>query len=125
MRKNIIQYFKDATIARYILDTILKWTVTLLFISSIIFAILYFTGAYATLQRVLDLKYNSPFIILPIILSSFLAILSFVIACLLYFHKYKRPKYNSKFKKMFLIALNKEKFNMDTGSLMEKSESVK
>lgn len=67
----------------------------------VIFGVLELTGLYRKLERVLDLKYNSPFILIPLYGFATIAILSFVIGFLLYFYKYKRSKAKSTFYKTY------------------------
>lgn len=108
MKNAIYKLLLKVPILRYILGSFVKWFLILLGTLTGIFALLYATGGYAVLESALDLKYNSPFITTPIIVFSGLALLCFVIGCLLYFYQYKRSGVESKFYKAFSEILNKE-----------------
>ncbi|MBR1391336.1 MAG: Ig-like domain repeat protein [Lachnospiraceae bacterium] len=81
-----------------------------LILSAGIFAALYLSGLYEQLERVLDLKYNSPFVLVPLYGFAVLAVLGFVTGILLYFYKYKRTQtkttfYHTLSKRMTAVAL--------------------
>ena len=64
---------------------------------AVLFAIGYASGIYGRIENALDLKYDSVFVTLPIILSAVLALICFFVGFLMYFHKYKRQKTKSLF----------------------------
>lgn len=72
---------------------------------SALFTVLKLTGLYEKLEAILDLKYNSPFVLVPLYGFAILAILCFFVGALLYFHKYKRAKSNSAFYHAFSTVL--------------------
>ena len=64
---------------------------------ALLFIVLFATGFYAHIEDSLNLKYDSLFILVPMFASLALALLCLFVGFLLYYHKYKRPKANSKF----------------------------
>jgi hypothetical protein len=54
------------------------------------------------------LKYNSPFVLVPLYGFVALAILCFFIGFIVYFYKYKRTKTRGKFYKIFSNILNEK-----------------
>jgi len=64
---------------------------------------------FADFENALDLKYNSPFIVYPLIISSILAIFLFIFGILLYSYKYKRAKIRSEFYNCFKEINKNEK----------------
>ena len=65
----------------------------------------YVSGIYGRIESALDLKYNSAFVTMPIILSAVLAVICFFVGFLMYFHKYKRQKTRSLFGEQFRNVL--------------------
>lgn len=100
--------FNKYPIIEYILEAYIKFLLCSLGFFTVLFAVLNFTGIYARLESVLDLKYNSPFILVPLYSFAALAVIGFVIGLLLYFYKYKRTKTKSVFYKTFIKILNEE-----------------
>lgn len=86
-------------IVKYIITAFGIFLLWAIGITATLFGILYLTGLYAKIESLLDLKYNSPFVLVPLFGSLGLAVISFVIGALMYFHKYKRTKVNSIFSK--------------------------
>jgi len=86
-------------ILKYIVFSFGKFFLYVLGTIIVIFPILYFTGLYSKVQNLLDLKYNSPFVMVPLFGCLALAVISFLVGALLYFHKYKRNKVKSVFSK--------------------------
>jgi len=77
----------------------------LLAVLAIAFPILVFilirTGVYERLATALDLKYNSPIILVPVFGSIALAVICLFIGFLMYFYKYTRPRRRGAFYKAF------------------------
>lgn len=65
--------------------------------SAVIFGLLKATGKYSVLENRLDLKYDSPWLTVPMAASLALALVSLVIGLILYFYKYKRSRTKSTF----------------------------
>lgn len=63
----------------------------------VIFLLLWGFGVYDTLETALDLKYNSPILLVPMWTLAALFILCVVSGMLMYFHKYKRTVAKSAF----------------------------
>lgn len=99
MKKYFNNLFNKVPILKYILNTFIKCFIIAILAGGLIYLILSLTGIYSKLENALDLKYNSPFVLVPMFAFAALAVLCFVIGFLLYFHKYKRAKSNSKFNK--------------------------
>ena len=99
MKKYFNKFFNKVPILKYILNTFIKCFIITILAGGLIYLILSLTGIYSKLESALDLKYNSPFVFIPIFAFAALAIICFVIGFLLYFHKYKRSKSKSKFNK--------------------------
>lgn len=97
MKKYLNRLLDKVPILKYIIKSMAVWFVIIASFLAAIYGVLSLTGKYAVLESGLDLKYNSPFVRFPMQLFAALAILSFVIGFLLYFHRYKRPKTKSKF----------------------------
>jgi len=91
------KFFEKYVLAKYVVSSFLKTLIISLIVFPITFSLLYYTGLYFRLETALDLKYNSPFVLIPLWGSIALALLCFFIGCLMYFYKYKRSKYKSKF----------------------------
>ncbi len=88
-------------IVKYVIQSYLYFLLYSCLGLGFIFGILQITGFYSQLETALDLKYNSPFVLIPLYGSAIIAILCLVIGVLLYFHKYKRSKMKSVFYKSF------------------------
>lgn len=109
MKNLITKLFNRAPILKYILVSFVKgFLIAALFLGAV-FAALWFTGAYSELESILDLKYNSPFVLVPMYAFAALAVLCFFIGFLLWFHKYKRSKTRSSFGKAVSRVLDSTK----------------
>lgn len=106
MKKNFGRLFHKVPILKYILSSFIKYFLAAVFITACLFAVLYFTGVYSMLESALDLKYNSPFVLVPMYAFAALAVLCLFIGFLLYFHKYKRSKSNTEFHKIVSVIMN-------------------
>jgi hypothetical protein len=105
------KFFEKYVLAKYIVNSFLKTLIISLFVFPAIFFVLYYTGLYFRLETALDLKYNSPFVLIPLWSSIALALLCFFIGCLMYFYKYKRSKSKSKFYATFSNLLDDGKIS--------------
>jgi len=100
--ENILnKFFDKVPILKYILTSFAKWLIIGIATFGILFVVLSLTGVYDKLVSTLDLKYNSPFVLIPLFASITLAVLCFFVGFLMYFHKYKRSKLRSKFNNSF------------------------
>ena len=97
MRKLLEKY----PILKYVISSYLKALLGAGVSIAVLFAVLQLTGIYEKLEAILDLKYNSPFVLVPLYGFAILAILCFFVGALLYFHKYKRTKTNTAFSEAF------------------------
>jgi hypothetical protein len=95
--------FDKAPIVGYVLISYVKALLIALAGFTVIFAGLYFTGIYAKIETALDLKYNSPIVLVLLWGCLGLAVVCFFVGFLMYFYKYKR----SKSKNTFSAALAK------------------
>lgn len=68
---------------------------------AVLIGILNLTGLYSSLETALDIKYNSVYVNGPIWLFLALALGAFLVACLMYFHKYRRTKHRTVFSRAF------------------------
>jgi drug/metabolite transporter (DMT)-like permease len=100
--------FEKHVIVQYIVRSFVKTLLIALGAFAVLFAILEFTGLYEGIERVLDLKYNSPFILIPLWGFIALAVLCFIIGFLMYFYKYIRAKSKSTFHSAFSTILEKK-----------------
>lgn len=99
MKRIITKLFDKVPILKYILVSFVKsFLISALFLGAS-FAVLWFTGVYSSMERILNLKYDSPFVLAPMAAFAALAVLCFFIGFLLWFHKYKRPRSKSSFSK--------------------------
>ncbi len=56
----------------------------------VVFLVLWATGTYDMLETALDLKHNSPILLIPFWTCAALFVMCLMGGCLMYFHKYKR-----------------------------------
>ena len=97
MRKLLEKY----PILKYVISSYIKVLLGVGLLMVVLYAVLNFTGVYEKLEAILDLKYNSPLVLVPLYGFAILAILCFFVGALLYFHKYKRAKSNTAFHEAF------------------------
>lgn len=95
-------------ILKYIIISLARSLAIAMPVAFVIFGILSVTGMYSKLESILNLKYSSPFITLPLYCFAALAVLSLVVGFLLYFHKYKRAKVKTKFNAALAMCWNKK-----------------
>lgn len=93
-------------VLRYVFGSYVKVFLGASVLLMVSFLVLLMTGLYAQLESILDLKYNSPFVFVPLFGFAVLAVLCLVIGFLMYFYKYKRPKRKSLFNRAFKNILN-------------------
>lgn len=77
--------------------------------AAVIFLLLSVTGVYPNLETALDLKYNSPIILVPLCVLAALFLLCLTVGLLMYFHKYKRTKAKTPFSQKVTAALDNPK----------------
>lgn len=109
MKKFYNNWLDKIPVVKYILNSFVKWFIGLVLICSVLYAFLSITGLYLELESALDLKYNSPFVLIPLFASIALAVLCFLIGFLLYFHKYKRTKSKTKFYQTVSVVFDTNK----------------
>lgn len=100
--------FEKYPVLRYIIESFVKSFLCSLGVFTLIFGVLELTGRYARLESVLDLKYDSPFVLVPLFGFAVLTVLCLVIGIMLYFYRYKRSKSRSTFYKVFSCILNEK-----------------
>jgi hypothetical protein len=100
--------FEKHLILKYIIVSYVKILILSLLIVSIVSIALVLTGVYSQIERALDLKYNSPYIMSPLYGFIALAGLCFFIGFLMYFYKYKRSKIRSAFYQALSSSLNEK-----------------
>lgn len=111
MKKLIKRFWEKAPVLRYILYSFVRWFIIAVLFCGALYAALAVTGYYAKIESILDLRYNSPFVLVPLLAFAALAVLCFVIGFLLYFHKYKRPASKSRFYRALSALLNDRRKN--------------
>lgn len=95
------KFFEKHMLIHYVLSAFFKALLV-----SVLFAILQISGKYSAVENMLDLKYDSPWIIGPLLIAAALAVLSFIVGMILYLYKYKRSSYKGEFYKALSGALN-------------------
>lgn len=103
--------FEKFPIIRYVANSYVKGLLCSLAALAVVFAVLILSGVYPRIESALDLKYNSPFILVPLFGFAALTVVCVFVGFLMYFHKYKRSKTNSVFYKTFSNVLNAEQGN--------------
>lgn len=105
--KKIFNHLLDKVpIIKYILTSFAKWFVIAALVCGTTYTVLSLTGNYAKVESAMDLRYNSPFVLVPLLAFAALAVLCFIIGFLLYFHKYKRARAKSRFHEALSAVLN-------------------
>lgn len=104
---------KKYPVIRYILGSYMKVFIYSLILFTAAFAVLQFTGLYTQIENAVNLKYNSPFVLVPLYGFAVLSVLCLVIGFLMYFYKYKRTKRKSEFYKTFSGILNEKQMSKD------------
>ena len=105
MKKLMNKIFNGIPLLKYVLTAFAKGVCIIAAVLAVLFGISYATGIYGRIETVLDLKYDSVFVTMPIILTAVLAVICFLIGFLMYFHKYKRQKSKTLFGEQFRNVL--------------------
>lgn len=100
------KFFEKHMLIHYVLSAFFKALLVSVLFFAVLFASLQITGKYTAVENMLDLKYDSPWIIGPLLIAATLAVLSFIVGMILYLYKYKRNSYKSEFYKALAGALN-------------------
>lgn len=98
--------FEKHLILKYVITSYIKYLIIALGVFAVLFGVLFFSGLYAQVENVLDLKYNSFVVVAPIYVAIALAFLCLFIGFLLYFYKYKRSRARGTFYKTFSSILD-------------------
>ena len=91
------RFMEKHLLLQYILRSFGKVLLGVVVGAAVIFGLLKATGKYSVLESRLDLKYDSPWLTVPMAASLALALVSLVIGLILYFYKYKRSRTKSAF----------------------------
>lgn len=105
------EIFEKFPIIKYVVKSYVKGLLCSLAALAAVLAVLIASGVYPRIESALDLKYNSPFILIPMFGFAALTVICVFVGFLMYFHKYKRSKTNSVFYKTFSNVLNAEQGN--------------
>lgn len=108
MKKYFEGILGKSPILRYILSAMVKWFIIAGGVFLLLFLFLLVTGLYSTLENMLNLKYNSPFLLFPMAVALLGSIACFILGCISYFHKYKRPILKTKFSDAFSALYDPE-----------------
>lgn len=100
------KFFEKHMLFHYVISAFLKALLVSVLFFAVIFAVLQISGKYSAVENMLDLKYDSPWIIGPLLIAASLAVLSFIVGMILYLYKYKRSSYRGEFYKALSGALN-------------------
>ena len=100
------KFFEKHMLIHYVLSAFFKALLVSVLFFAVIFAVLQISGKYSAVENMLDLKYDSPWIIGPLLIATSLAVLSFIVGMILYLYKYKRSSYKGEFYKALSSALN-------------------
>ncbi len=100
------KFFEKHMLIHYVLNAFFKALLTSVLFFAVLFAVLQISGKYSAVENMLDLKYDSPWIIGPLLIAAALAVLSFIVGMILYLYKYKRSSYKGEFYKALSSALN-------------------
>lgn len=98
--------FEKYPLLRYILGSYVKTFLGTAVTVAALCAVLIPTGIYSRLESILDLKYNSPFVLGPLFGFAGMALICLLVGSLMYFIKYKRNRGRSTFYKSFSNILN-------------------
>ena len=100
------KFFEKHMLIHYVLSAFFKALLVSVLFFAVLFASLQITGKYTAVENMPDLKYDSPWIIGPLLIAATLAVLSFIVGMILYLYKYKRNSYKGEFYKALAGALN-------------------
>jgi succinate dehydrogenase hydrophobic anchor subunit len=102
------KFLEKHVLINYILVAFSKVFLISLVVMGVLFLVFQFTDLYEVLESRLDLKYNSPFVIVPMVGFLVLSLLSAFIGLLMYFYKYKRAKSKGNFSRALSQVLNEK-----------------
>lgn len=102
----IINFLEKHRLFHYVISAFLKALLISALFFAAVFALLKVSGKYSAFESMLDLKYDSPWIVAPLLIAAALAALSFIVGMILYLYKYKRSNNRGKFYKALSGALN-------------------
>lgn len=103
----IIMFLEKHRLIHYVISAFIKALLVSALFFAVVFALLKVFGKYSAVESMLDLKYDSPWIIVPLLIAAALAALSFIVGMLLYLYKYKRSRSRGEFYKALSGALNR------------------
>ncbi len=101
------RFFEKHLLFYYMVRAFFKTLLISLLALGALFGAMKISGKYNTIEGMLDLKYDSPWIIVPFLIAAILAVLSFIIGLILYLYKYKRSSNRGGFYKALSDVLNK------------------
>ncbi len=99
------KFLERHLLIKYISDAFAKTLIVLVMLLGLMFAIFKLLGWYSRLETMLDLKYDSPWILVPLFAAAVLAMFSLLFGLILYLHKYKRSNAKSEFYKSLSFVL--------------------
>ncbi len=100
-------FLEKHLLIHYVIKAFLKALVISVAFFVMVFGFLKITGKYTIIESMLDLKYDSPWIIAPLIIATALAIVAFIVGMILYLYKYKRSSYKGDFYRSLVRVLGK------------------
>lgn len=103
--KKISAGFHKVPVISYIVSSFIKSFFIAVGLVAVLYFIFWVTGIYASLETALDLKYNSPIVLVPMWAFIALFVLCFMVGFLMCFHKYKRGKSKTAFYSVVAPAL--------------------
>lgn len=101
--------FKKQLLIKYVLGAFVKTLLISVLIIAVLFGLLKLLGVYTKIESMLDLKYNSPWILGPLVIAAALSLISFVVGLILYTYKYKRTIVKGEFYRALATELNEKK----------------
>lgn len=91
------KFMEKRLLLQYVMRSFLRVLAIMILATGVIFGILQLFGLYPKLESRLDLKYDSPWLLVPMAAALALALIAFVLGLILYFYKYKRSRERSRF----------------------------
>lgn len=105
----VSRFLEKHLLVQYVLSSFGKVLVGILIAAAVLFGILKAAGKYSALESRLDLKYDSPWLTVPMAAALALALIALVIGLILYFYKYKRSRVKSSFYSALADVVNEKK----------------
>lgn len=99
-------FLEKHVLFHYVINAFLKALLVSILFFATVFMLLKVFGKYSAVESMLDLKHDSPWVIIPLLSAAALAALSFMIGMILYLYKYKRSNNKSEFYKALSGALD-------------------